>query len=457
MADLPATQALLDPREQPILDHILKIRDNLSLLKQDKTTYVRSHDVITLYEQLIEQVHLLNDIRAEKRSEQNRVDKVLDDCFQLISLFFMTIGRNNEAPAVSALSYFTTMRECLRDQSRYATTSTVKRLVEHLQEAAFYSEKDLKSLGDTLSRMRKIVEQGKEAYSPHLVTLLTARLDSCEKKLLHLRRRLSQLSPEISPIWEKQISILRSMAAASTRQKFAVAEVQKLQGQLKDIEKTMVDGNFVNADGSVMAGQELVQEMLHRCIGWSHIVLTRQGRVDEAFKPKYDKLCDIRNKLEKLSLTHAWSLRETDLFGYQRELDRIDETRVNGNFVDDEGNPADLFAQRTLLYLIRRSYAYIYELIISSEPVSEALLPIYNQLQTLKRCLLEVKNSGGVSSPRELYPYSMKLTSIDDMRVDGKFKVGSELPEGQGSVTGLLEECFELRHELAVAAEEPGT
>ncbi len=46
---------------------------------------------------------------------------------------------------------------------------------------------------------------------------------------------------------------------------------------------------------------------------------------------------------------------------------------------------------------------------ISSEPVSEALLPIYNQLQTLKRCLLEVKNSGGVSSVRELYPYSMKV------------------------------------------------
>ncbi len=28
------------------------------------------------------------------------VDNVLDDCFQLISLFFLTIGRNNEAPAV---------------------------------------------------------------------------------------------------------------------------------------------------------------------------------------------------------------------------------------------------------------------------------------------------------------------------------------------------------------------
>ena len=47
---------------------------------------------------------------------------------------------------------------------------------------------------------------------------------------------------------------------------------------------------------------------------------------------------------------------------------------------------------------------------VSSEPVSEALLPVYNQLQTLKRCLIEVKNSGGVNSPRELYPYSMKVS-----------------------------------------------
>jgi hypothetical protein len=46
---------------------------------------------------------------------------------------------------------------------------------------------------------------------------------------------------------------------------------------------------------------------------------------------------------------------------------------------------------------------------LASEPVSEALLPVYNQLQTLKRCLIEVKKNGGVSSVRELYPYSMKV------------------------------------------------
>jgi len=76
------------------------------------------------------------------------------------------------------------------------------------------------------------------------------------------------------------------------------------------------------------------------------------------------------------------------------------------------------------------------------------LLPIYNQLTTLRKCLLEVKKLGGVSSPRELYPYSMKLNSIDNMRVDGKFMVGDEIPDGQGRVIQLLEECFELAYDL---------
>lgn len=135
----------------------------------------------------------------------------------------------------------------------------------------------------------------------------------------------------------------------------------------------------------------------------------RKGAVSDQWRPTYDVLVGIRNDLEKLSVTQAWSLRETDLYDFQRQLDKFDECRDGGNWTDDKGRPADLWTQRTMLYLIRRSYAYIYSFMIASEPVSEALLPIYNQLQTLKRCLLEVKKNGGVSSVRELYPYSMKV------------------------------------------------
>lgn len=96
----------------------------------------------------------------------------------------------------------------------------------------------------------------------------------------------------------------------------------------------------------------------------------------------------------------------------------------------------------------------IYQLLIASEPVSEALLPVYNQLLTLRKCLVEVKKNGGVSNPRELYPYSMKLNSIDNMRSDGKFMVGNDIPEGQGSVNQLLADCYDLAYELRTAAEE---
>ena len=90
---------------------------------------------------------------------------------------------------------------------------------------------------------------------------------------------------------------------------------------------------------------------------------------------------------------------------------------------------------------------------VVSEPVSEALLPIYNQLRTLQKSLVEVKKAGGVSNPRELYPYTIKLNSIDKMRVDGKFQIGDSIHEGQGAVLDLLSECYELAYELRTAAE----
>ncbi|MCJ1461165.1 hypothetical protein MMC28_011547 [Mycoblastus sanguinarius] len=445
MTDSPAVHVPLDPKEAPILDRVLYLRDKLSLLKQDKSTYIKSHDVLSLYDDVIEQVHFLNTIREndDKPLELNRglqtqsaVDNVLDDCFQLISLFFLTIGRNNEAPAV------------------YSMASTIRRLLDHLKEAAFFSAKDLESASHTLNKMRETLQRGKDTYSPHLLKLLDHRMETCRNILAELQSSLADLSPALTPVQERLVSILRSISAANTRQKFPASEVEGFRDQLKEIQGTMVNGRFLAEDSTAPAGQEIVLGLLERCFLWSEIVLLRKGRIDERFKATYDKLYEIRNQLERLSLTQAWSLRETDLYNYQRQLDRVDESRINGNFEDATGYKADLHAQRTLLYLLRRSYAYIYTLIISSEPVSEALLPVFNQLQTLRRCLVEVKRSGGVSSPRELYPYSMKLNSIDNMRHDGKFLVGSDIPEGQGSVNALLAECFELSYELRVAAEE---
>lgn len=72
MTDSPLPRIPLDPKEQPILDRLQSIRTELELLKRDRSTYVKSQDVLKLYDQVIEQVIILNEIRETKRLEQNK-------------------------------------------------------------------------------------------------------------------------------------------------------------------------------------------------------------------------------------------------------------------------------------------------------------------------------------------------------------------------------------------------
>lgn len=54
----------------------------------------------------------------QRRSHDTTVDYMLDDCFQLISLAYMTIGKNHEPPAVYVLA---SLRCCLHAHLPRAT------------------------------------------------------------------------------------------------------------------------------------------------------------------------------------------------------------------------------------------------------------------------------------------------------------------------------------------------
>lgn len=66
----PAVPVPLDPREQPILESLIRTRDGLLLLKQDKSSYIKSRDVIPFYEQVIAQVEKLNNVRKEQQDRR---------------------------------------------------------------------------------------------------------------------------------------------------------------------------------------------------------------------------------------------------------------------------------------------------------------------------------------------------------------------------------------------------
>ncbi len=231
--ETPAIPMPRDARELAILQHLTEIRDKLLLLKQDRTTYIRSQDILPLYDQTIAQVKDLIAIRAETgATDENRgnisarsarsmimhanpllsaVDKVLEGCFQLLSLFYLTIGRNDEAPAT------------------YALTSTIKRLLDHLCEANLYSSKDLESIKATLEQLNTNISRSGNAdtpgpqHSPYLLELLSKRVERCTATLAKLQKRLSTLDESSLPTYEKMISILRSISYANTRSKVSAS------------------------------------------------------------------------------------------------------------------------------------------------------------------------------------------------------------------------------------------
>ena len=83
----------------------------------------------------------------------------------------------------------------------------------------FYSPKDLDALAKNLADCHRYVERGQDQYSPHLLTLLEARIKICEDILTELELNLSQLTPELTPKWDKLVSILRSLAGCNARSK----------------------------------------------------------------------------------------------------------------------------------------------------------------------------------------------------------------------------------------------
>jgi hypothetical protein len=197
--DTPAIPAPRDAHEREILANLESIRDRLLLLKQDRTKYIRSQDVLQLYNETIEQVRRLREVRAGRNDGENRLDRVLESCFQLLSLFFMTIGRTSEAPAA------------------YALTSTIRRLLDHLTEANLYSAKDLESITHTLERLTSIVHSPDSNSSPYLTELMGDRVDQCKVSIKNLQDKLQKLEKPLPAVHEKLISILRSMSLANTK------------------------------------------------------------------------------------------------------------------------------------------------------------------------------------------------------------------------------------------------
>jgi hypothetical protein len=108
-------------------------------------------------------------------------------------------------------------------------------------------------------------------------------------------------------------------------------------------------------------------------------------------------------ELENLVLTHRWTLRETDLWNYSLSLQEIDRMRVDGKFVDSEGNRPSGQYVRLLIQvwsiLLRGAF-------LGFALHAEALLRSYLSIIIVERAGLRRTHANRMSSPQFMFQVS---------------------------------------------------
>lgn len=244
----------------------------------------------------------LLDSRRSTNSTRTIVDSQLEDCLHLLSLFYLAIGRNNDLPAF------------------FVQLGTVRRLLEYNLEGACYTQNDLKPLKERLERIRAAIVEGskKEDASPVVVKYLNNKLAVCDRNYSEAQHNISKISPELIGIQTRLVSIHRQIDGFAVRPTSDPGFIDRTMEQLKEIEE-MKDSNgmFCDADHVPLQGQELCNGILEECFSFLEDAKTKEGLSDEMkSSPKlqqiYHRLDELLNKLKHLTLTHRWTLRETE-------------------------------------------------------------------------------------------------------------------------------------------------
>ncbi|KAI9488015.1 hypothetical protein BDB00DRAFT_792186 [Zychaea mexicana] len=427
-----------------MLEQLLNIKNRLTALKRDRSSYLRTQDILPLKDETEEQVEKLSKVRGNVLFSEdrlsNRTDDVLDEVCQLLSLSFLCLGKTRETPAV------------------YSQVIAIKQCFDRLEEFGIYAEEFLEPYEKKLKEIGQILEiDNRDQVIPETaMKIVNIKFKQCKRIYENLLDTIHEVSPELVPVRNQLLRVRRHLVSVACRKSFKQSDLLGAQEELNEIDQKRVDGKFMGKDGvSIPPGQAVVVGLLEQIYAYAHdLVLVASSDFSPALQTIRERLVEIKTQLERLELTHKWTLRQTDLFTYQHQLHDIvsmrcsDEESPNyGKFVDERGEAPE--GQTVLLFLLQKCYRMILILLNESLPVSEALTPIYNQLSTVRQCLLAVRNTGAPCSPEELYPYQMKLTSIDNLRRDGKFHDDEgHIPEGQAMCVSTLEECYSLLDEL---------
>ena len=107
-------------------------------------------------------------------AKNTRVDTMLVDVFYMLSLFFLTIGRGRECPAM------------------FSQIGCMKQLLDHMDESAVYTEADLMPFVSRIQELREMIknDERQNKHPPQLTKLMSHKLEACQRvvnlSLIHI-------------------------------------------------------------------------------------------------------------------------------------------------------------------------------------------------------------------------------------------------------------------------------
>ena len=254
------------------------------------------------------------------------------------------------------------MMVCFAPRERlYVLINFIQKLLDHLKESGVFTSNDLQPFKARLIELKAMItaevdfpsaeesssEQGTSADGASvedpvshaaLIKQLLKRHEKCQQRLNELLKSLNVISVDLVPLHQKLITLRRQLVALGAKGlKVNKAELDHVAEELRKIEASRVDGKFIVNDEQPAQGQEILSGLLEETFEILQEIQSREEEVDPQLRPIFERLTEMRSQLEKLTLTHRWTLRETDLYNFQVSLQEIDRMRVDGKFVDSEG------------------------------------------------------------------------------------------------------------------------
>ncbi|KAJ6258427.1 hypothetical protein Dda_6467 [Drechslerella dactyloides] len=155
---------------------------------------------------------------------------------------------------------------------------------------------------------------------------------------------------------------------------------------------------------------------------------------------------------------------QSEMKELQERISEVENSRVNGKFLAPDGTVPE--GQEVTTDLLEKCRFIADSIANRTLKVDPTFTKIYESLSAIKGKLEQLMLTQAWSMREtDLFEILEQLRQIDGGRVDGLF-VGSDRtspedgqkvwisPEGQGAVNGLLEECYEICHQLRCQIED---